>query len=265
MAPQDIYYHNRLGYTYHLRRRLQEASEEYMRVLELDPPQLPTHEDTVVAIKYAPRLFITPYGPFGLRDVVVVLHPLTPLIGYHLFWGDDIDYPDDNDPVDHEVVWVEYDPHTGQTTGVYTYFHRAVLTTKEAIEEARAHAQKARINVQWGGHGSLPVGWGNIPPEEFVVKYDKIKEAVRIKDMKTRYEKHRNSIRKPNHPLARTWPQKFVGTWKQYVDFSRPIDLEKMIKEKKMIIKSRWANAVIDQYFLHYQFYPKLEWPKELP
>jgi len=43
------------------------------------------------------------------------------------------------------------------------------------------------------------------------------------------------------------------------------INLPKLIKEKRMVIKSRWPNAVIDQYFLDYQFFPKKDWPMDAP
>ena len=50
----------------------------------------------------------------AIRDLVAIHHPVQPWIAYHLFWGDDIDFPEDNDPADHEIVWVAYDPATGR-------------------------------------------------------------------------------------------------------------------------------------------------------
>lgn len=265
LAPENPLYHYRLGYAYHLERRLKEASAEYAKVLELDPPQPVTPEEFDLILKYAPRVYVTPGEFFSLEDVVVILHPNKPLIEYSFFWDDDIDFPADNDPTDHEKVWIEYDPESGEVRGVYTYFHRAILTTKQAVEEANAHNQRARINVQWGGHGSLPVRWEDIPVEKISVKYASIQEAIRIKDMGTRYDRHKVTIRMPEHPLAKSWPKKFPGSWEEYIDFSEYVDILKMIKEKKMVIKSRWPNAVIDQYFLDYQFYPKQDWPMSRP
>ncbi|MBL7074080.1 tetratricopeptide repeat protein [candidate division KSB1 bacterium] len=265
LAPQDPYYHNRLGYVYHLERRLKEASIEYAKVLELDPPQPVTAEEFGLILKYAPRVYTNPKEFFPLEDLTVVIHPDKPLIEYSFFWDDDIDYPGDNDPTDHEKVWIEYDPQSGKVKGVYTYFHRAILATKEAIEDANAHNQRARINVQWGGHGSLPVGWENIPLEKISVKYAHIEEVARIKDMRTRYDRHKVTTRMPDHPLAKSWPKKFSGSWEKYTDFSKYNDLSKIIKKKRMVIKSRWPNAVINQCFLNYQFYPKHEWPDVSP
>ena len=265
LAPENVYYHNRLGYTYHLARRLNEASQEYAKVLQLDPPQPITSEEFELAIKFAPRVYLTPQEFFSLEDVVVVIHPEKPLIEYSLFWDDDIDYPEDNDPTDHEKVWIEFDPQSGVVVGIYTYFHRAILTTKDAVEDAIANNQRARIKVQWGGHGSLPVGWENIPLDMFSVKYVHIEGVTPIKDMRKRYKRHKVTIRMPDHPLAKSWPKKFSGSFEEYTDFSKEIDLSKIIKQKRMVIKSRWSNAVIDQYFLDYQFYPKLEWPDIAP
>ncbi|MFQ5822779.1 MAG: tetratricopeptide repeat protein [bacterium] len=265
LDPQNVYYHNRLAYVYHLKRRLKEASEEYVKVLELDPPQEVSDKEFELVLKLAPRVYTNPKEFFILEDLAVIMHPEKPFIEYSFFWDDDHDNPDDNDPTDHEKVWIEYDRKNGEVVNVYTYFHRAVLTTTEALEEARKHNNRARINVQWGGHGSLPVGWEKIPTESISVKYANIEKPDTIIDMKTRYEKHVKSIRMPNHPLAKNWPKKFDGSWKEYITFDKFVDLPKMIKKKKMVMKSRWSNAVIDQYFLAYQFYPKIEWPTEVP
>ena len=73
------------------------------------------------------------------------------------------------------------------------------------------------------------------------------------------------SIRMPDHPLAKEWPKKFEGSWEDYSKFTKYIDLRKIIKKKKMVMKSRWSNAVIDQYFLEYQFFPKIAWPTDVP
>ena len=263
--PDDLYYRNRLAYAYHLQRRLLEASAEYDRLLKLDPPRQLTPEEFDLVLKLAPRLFVNPREFFELEDVVAIVHPDKPLIEYSLFWDDDIDFPEDNDPTDHEKVWIEYTPSTREVVAVYTYFHHAILSTPEAVEEARAHEQRARINIQWGGHGSLPVGWETIRPAKFTVKYRHLPASNSIKGMRARYESHRDSIRKPQHPLAHAWPRRFAGTWEEYTRFSKPIDTRKLLEARRMAMKSRWPNAVIDQYFLDYQFYPKIDWPDSVP
>lgn len=263
--PENVYYNNRLGYAYHLERRLKEASEQYRNVLRLDPPQSVTPEEFELAIRLAPRLYVNPKEFFALEDAVVILHPDQPIIEYSLFWDDDINYPQDNDPTDHEKVWIEYDPESGNIVNVYTYFHRAILSTKKAVEDAREHHNRALINVQWGSHGSLPFGWENIPRDQIVVKYVHRDKPDTIGDMRNRYQKHVKSTENPNHPLSKEWPKKFRGSWQDYITFTQYIDLTEMIRKKKMVMKSRWSNAVIDEYFLDYQFYPKLEWPSDVP
>ena len=88
-----------------------------------------------------------------------ILHPERRLIAYHLFWDDDIDFPDDNNPSDHEVVWIAYDA-AGALVRVVTLFHgRLVDGSSTAVEEARRRGQRPRIDVQWGKHGPMHEGW----------------------------------------------------------------------------------------------------------
>lgn len=265
IEPRNVYYQNRLAYAYHLERRLKEASLHYARVLQLDPPKQVSSEEFELALKLAPRVYVNPKEYFRLEDVAVIFHPDKPFIEYSFFWDDDIDYPEDNDPTDHEKVWVEYDPSTKKFVRLYTYFHRSILTTEESVKDALQNQQRARVNVQWGGHGSLPLGWEKIPRKKIAVKYAHISHPDLIEDMRTRYQIHLRTIRNPSHPLARDWPKRFEGSWEEYIKFEKYVDIRKIIEDKKMVMKSRWSNAVIDQYFLDYQFYPKMEWPDEQP
>ena len=256
--PNNTLYHYHLGYAYHLMRRLTEASSEYRVVLKLDPPRLASESDLELANKYAPRLFVNPEEFFSLKDIVAVIHPERPVIAYNLFWEDDIDYPGDNDPSDHEVVWIEFDQNNGKVTGVYTYFHRAILSTEEAVKDANLHHQRARISVQWGGHGSLPLEWERLKPEAI---YERIGQRLKVKDMLERYQKLSQSIRNPDHPLAKNWPKRFEGTYEDFINFSQYVGSRRLLKKKKMVIISRWPNAVINQYFLAYNYFPKRQWP----
>ncbi len=241
---------NERALAYHRERRLKEASQAYMEVLYLDPPREPTARGLELVKRFAPRLYTTPNEPFPLEDFAAIIHPEKPLIAYHMFWDDDIDYPDDNDPTDHEVVWVRYDPTSLEVTEVFAYYHGRILSAQEAVEDAQAHAQRPRINVQWGKHGSLPVGWERLDGEDI------------LHNMKRTYERlHREGHRLLDHPLAKNWPRRFEGSWEDFIDFSRPVDPLALIEAKGMVMVSRWNNAVIDQYFLPYNFYPKREWP----
>jgi tetratricopeptide (TPR) repeat protein len=259
LDPDNTLYHYRLGYAYHLMRRLMEASSEYEVVLKLDPPRTASEDDLKLANKYAPRLFVNPEEFFGLKDLVAVIHPEKPIVAYNLFWDDDIDHPGDNDPSDHEVVWIEFDQNSWKVTGVYTYFHRALLSTEEAVKDANLHYQRAGISVQWGGHGSLPLGWERLKPQVF---YEKISEKLKVKDMPERYQELSKSIKNPGHPLAKNWPKRFEGSYKDFINFSQYVDSRKWLKKKRMVIISRWPNAVINRYFLAYNYFPKRQWPK---
>lgn len=260
LDPQNVLYHYYLGYAYHLMRRLIEASSEYEVVLKLDPPRLASETDLKLASKYAPRLFVNPKEFFKLKDLVAVIHPKKAIIAYNLFWEDDIDYPGDNDPSDHEAVWIEFNKSKGKVTGVYTYFHKAILSTEESVKDANLHNQRARINVEWGGHGSLPLRWEKLHPE---VIFEKISKRIKIKNMAQRYRELNKSIKNPNHPLAKDWPKKFTGSYKDFISFSKYIELRRPLKKKKMVIINQWPNAVINQYFLNYNYFPKKQWPKE--
>ena len=97
---------------------------------------------------------------FPLKDAAAVLHPSERLIAYHLFWEDDIDFPEDNDPCDHEVVWVQFSRDRQSIERFWTYFHGRILEGGEdALRDARRHEMRPRVNVQWGKHGSMPLGW----------------------------------------------------------------------------------------------------------
>jgi len=259
LQPKNILYHYRLGYAYHLMRRLMEASSEYEITLKLDPPHMASEDDLKLVKKYAPRLFVNPKEFFKLKDLVAVIHPKQPIIAYNLFWEDDIDYPGDNDPSDHEVAWIEFNKSKGKVTGVYTFFHQAILYTEEAVKDANLHNQRARINVEWGGHGSLPLRWEKLHPE---VIFEKIGKRIKIKNMAQRYQELSKSIKNPHHPLAKDWPKKFKGSYKDFVTFSKYIEIRRLLTKKKMVIISKWPNAVINQYFLNYNYCPKKQWPK---
>ena len=260
LQPKNILYRYRLGYAYHLMRRLMEASIEYEKVLKLDPPRLATEAELKLVSKYAPRLFTNPKEFFKLKDLVAIINPKQPIIAYNLFWEDDIDYPGDNDPSDHEIVWIEFNQKNGKVTGVYTYFHKAILSTEEAVKDANLHNQRARINVQWGEHGSLPLRWEKLHPEAI---FEKIGKRIKIKNMAQRYQELSKSVKNPLHPLARDWPKKFTGSYKDFINFSKNIELRRILKKKKMVITSKWPNAVINRYFLSYNYFPKKQWPKE--
>src|SRR3954464_3464469 len=111
-AAEDLAALNAQGFAAHLKRNLGDSTPLYKKLLQLDPPAVPTVEQRARVLKFAPRLHTVPQEFFPLKDIVAIIHPNKPVIGYHLFWEDDIGFPSDNDPCDHEIVWVEYDPTT---------------------------------------------------------------------------------------------------------------------------------------------------------
>ena len=125
------------GVEFHNARRLDEASREYAHALSLDPPERPApgsaRPSSASRRAYTRRR--TEF--FSLNDFAAVLHPTERLIAYHLFWEDDIDFPEDNDPCDHEVVWVQFSPDGRSLERFWTYFHGRILEGGEACTARR--------------------------------------------------------------------------------------------------------------------------------
>src|SRR5262245_37243652 len=240
--------HHRRGVEYHLRRCLDDASREYARALELDPPS----------------------EFFPLKDFAVILHPAERLIAYHFFWEDDIDFPEDNDPCDHELIWVKYSADKSAIENILTYFHGRILEGgKAAIADARAHGMRPRVNIQWGKHGSLPVGWEGLTivanSGEAEKKYYPIDQPITLKQYQegTFRKLSEEGRRLADHPLGLRlgWPRKFKGRWEDFVNFSRFVEPLLLLNKTKMARVSRWNSATINQHFLTYNFRPKTEWP----
>jgi len=279
VAPQEIpraadtaeTRHQR-GVEHHLRRGLDDASREYARALELDPPRELTADEWRLVRRFAPRIYTTPSEFFPLKDFAVIVHPSERLIAYHLFWEDDIDFPEDNDPCDHELIWVKYSADKNSIENILTYFHGRILEGGQAaINDARAHGMRPRINVQWGKHGSLPPGWEEMAiianPGDVERKYYPINQTITLKQYQqgTYRKLSEEGRRLVNHPLGLRlgWPQKFKGGWEDFVNFSRLVEPLQLLDKTKMARVSRWNSATINQYFLTYNFRPKTEWPKE--
>jgi hypothetical protein len=262
--------HHRRGVDSHLRRSLDEASREYARALELDPPRDLNAEEWRLVRRFAPRLYTTPSEFFPLKDFAIILHPAERLIAYHFFWEDDLDFPEDNDPCDHELIWVKYSADKNSIEGVLTYFHGRILEGGEAaIKDARAHGMRPRVNIQWGKHGSLPVGWEDMTivanPGDVERKYYPLGQPITLKQYQegTFRKLSEEGRRLADHPLGMRlgWPRKFTGRWEDFVNFSRLVEPLRLLDRTKMARVSQWNSATINQHFLTYNFRPKTEWP----
>jgi hypothetical protein len=242
----------------HKQRRLDEASALYRKVLSLEEPVAPSSQQMAAVRRYLPRLYTTRSEPFGLKDLVVVIHPEPErrLIGYHLVWEDDIDYLDDNDPSDHEVVWVRYSVD-GAVEAAWSYWHDRILTTERAVTDANVNGGRVRVNVQWGKHGSLLDGWHEkVGVDAAVPGYSEF-ETMEF----TRLTEGRNPS---EGAYPGRWPDRFEGSRDDFLDFAVEIDLYSKLREHNMIIVSRYANAVISQWFLPYNIRPKDDWLREI-
>jgi hypothetical protein len=238
------------GVEYHIDRRLDEASREYKRALELDPPRALTPEQQTLVRRFAPRLYTAEHEPFTLEDVAVILHPTRRLIAWHFFWDDDLDYPDDNDPTDHELMWIEYSEDGRALEAIHTYFHGRILTGgPAAIEDARRHGMRPRVDVQWGKHGTMPSAWPDRAREN----------ATTWRRLST------EGARQKAHPVARRlgWPERYPGSEAEFLRFPRLLDPLPMLERSKMARVTRWNSATISQQWLPYNFRPKTEWPPE--
>ena len=248
LAADTAAVRNRMGMADHDRRRLDEASAHYARVLELDPPSAVDDALRERVRRFAPELRLNRAETFALRDVVAVVHPDRPVIAYHLFWDDDIDFPEDNDPCDHEVLWVELDAAGTTAVAVHTYFHGTILSAPVASGEP------VRVGVEWGKHGSLPLDREGKPvssPANLKAHWKRLAERGR---------------RLPDHALGAGWPMKFEGTYEDYGTFTRELKLsERFASGGAVVVKTRWPNAVLNQRVLRYNFRAKVEWPGTTP
>jgi hypothetical protein len=233
----------------HAKRNLGDSTPLYKQLLAAEPPTVPTAEQRALVMKFAPRLHNVPNEFFPLKDIAAILHPEKPIIAYHLFWEDDLGFPSDNDPCDHEIVWVEYDPTSRNVTRVSTYFHGRIVSTDAATVDANAHEGRAWIGVEWGFHGSVP--W------EALGKVAIVDDILRG-HWSTAH--HGNKDRQPD-PLARGWPTEYAGDFAAFTSFTVPNDPRPLLRERDLIYVSRWANATLNRYCLRYNFAAKTEWP----
>ncbi|MCM3706950.1 MULTISPECIES: tetratricopeptide repeat protein [Cytobacillus] len=251
--PENPVHLSHLAEYHHLDGHLRKAGDLYRKVLEIDPLQSISKEEKRFIQKFCPNLLVTPNECFPLKDVAAIHHPSKPLIGYHLFWEDDYDFPDDYEPCDHEEVWVQYDPLKEEIVKVMCWFHARVIESEPAVEEAKSNCHRPVIRIEWGKHGSLLCGWQEM---------NEPLTGIPIKQwLRETFTQVKTGGRVPDHPLKRFWPAGFEGTFEEYINFSVPVDPLEWLQRKPLMFKTRWVNAAIGTNALHYNFHPKMEWP----
>jgi len=242
--PQDPYHVEQLAMLHHNRGRLDLARDLYATVNRLEAPAMPDDGQAAAIVRNCPILLTTQVECFALRDVAALHHPSEPLIAYHVFWEDDWNYPDDNEPCDHEVVWVRYRASDLGPVEVSTYFHGRVVLGRTPDNDGRP-----TIAVQWGTHGPLPDGW------------DVLDRVVTV--LRANFEAALRGGRAAEHPRKRGWPPCFPGGWDEYTRFERRIDPLPPRHTNQWAMRGRWANAILYHYFLPYNFHAKREWPDD--
>ncbi|MGH9674663.1 MAG: protein-disulfide reductase DsbD N-terminal domain-containing protein [Bryobacteraceae bacterium] len=251
------------GADFHRTRRLDEASAAYARALKLAPARDPSPAEREQILKFAPRVLAHPRDPFPMLDAAAVMHAKYPWIAYHFFWEDDIDFPDDNDPCDHELMWVEMDGTRTKVISYYTYFHGRLL-------KGEPKDGAALVVVQWGKHGTMPLDWRSLrlvaDSGDVEASHLKLNEGIPLEDYNRATWLKLSTIGRQSQdsPLARGWPLKFTGAWDDFVDFSKPVDIAARLVGKGFMKVGWFNNAVINRHFLRYNFSAKTEWPPAL-
>lgn len=258
------------GVAAHLERSLDAASAAYDEVLRTDPPREPTAAEWSTIERFAPRVFTTKTEPFALTDVAAIVNPDTGVIAYHLIWDDDIDFPDDNDPSDHEVVWSMPSADRRTLARFVTYFHgRQLIADQAALEDAATHGGRPAVFVQWGKHGSMPLGWQRqrIVAEENETEsaYYPVGRPITIEEYNrgTWRKLATEGRRAIDNPIAGRlgWPRRFEGTWDAFSTFPSAIDPRPMMRGRRTALVSRWNSATLNRWLIRYNFKPKTEWP----
>lgn len=265
---------NMQAIAYHKQRCLTSASEYYDKALKFAPPKKASSAEKNIILSFAPVLLTIPGEPFRLKDVVAVMHPGAPWIAYHLFWEDDIDFPDDNDPCDHEIIWVRLNREKTAIRDYFTYFHGRILQAeKRDVDFANKNQHKAVCMVQWGKHGTMPYHWKELSivsdPKDIEYTYMK---SQGVSDTMNLYKYNKGIYKKLstigrqsiNSPLASNWPKKFIGSFNDFINFSGQVKTSHFLNEKKFMLLSCLNNAVINRYFLRYNFAVKTEWPEQI-
>lgn len=199
-----------------------------------------------LALRFAPRLYLHPDEPFEMIGIIPVFHPAKPLIAYHIFFEEDALFAGRGKELDHEVVWVEYDPITLKVSDVATLWHRTVLRTDTCLVNAKASQQRPTVFIQWGQHGILPLGWETLgtlrPVGELFVHYTLVRTFSRI----------------PGVQAVDTLVT-FRGSYKEYLQLTRAVDAASYLRNQKVIVAEYATEGLKAR--MKQTFGAKKEWP----
>ena len=102
-----------------------------------------------------------------------------------------------------------------------------------------------RIGLRPGFHGSVPFGG--------------LEVAAPI--LRQHWAQARQGRQGPADPLARGWPEKYPGSYEDYLKFTEPVDPRVLLEQKAIIWVSRWPMAALNRYSLRYNIGVKPDWP----
>jgi len=212
-----------------------------------------------LALWFAPRLYMHEDEPFEIIGIIPVFHPEKPIIAYHIFFEDDAPFPGIGEELDHEILWVEYDPVTLKVSDVATYWHRTVLRTDTCLINAKASQQRPKVFIQWGQHGLLPLGW------------DKLTTVRPIGELWTHYKIvsgkiHHNFIIRFIRWILRLQNVDseviFKGTYEEYCQFTKEVDVTDYVKNQEIIVDEYPDNELRSRIETRFgTFGRKKEWP----
>lgn len=199
-----------------------------------------------IALRFAPMLYLHADEPYEIVAIIPVFHPLKPIVAYHIFFEDDSFFAGRGKAMDHEIVWVKYDPVTLKVADVFTLWHRTVLRTHACLMDAKASGQRPKVDVQWGQHGMLPYSWRDLP-------------AARPQlELRAHYNIARFLNRIPKASAKRS-AVIFEGSYDEYVRFAKPVDASYYMKDRDVVVAEHSAEEL--RSHLEGTFVVKKEWP----
>ena len=200
----------------------------------------------LLALRFAPRLYLQQDEPYDIMAIIPVHHPARPVIAYHIFFEEEVINAGRGKDLDPEIMWVEYDPVTLKVADVATLWHRTVLRRSTCTVNAKASQQRPSVYVQWGQHGIMPLGWETPksarPYGELLFWYNWIRTGNRIPGVQKGEVK-----------------ETFSGEWKDYITFAKEVDAVFFVQRQEIIEDERPYKELESR--INRSFDRKKEWP----